>query len=86
VKNCTWNNHFHHLSWRLDIHTDSKRRGNVNEPVALFELGTVPGHLSNMQDVQNNVTKVKFEVNREQLTDFLGNLENIQKKMEDFSS
>lgn len=58
----------------------------MNEPVALFELGTVPGHISNVQDANHSITKVKFEVNREQLTDLLGNLENIQKKMEDYSN
>ena len=70
----------------MDVKTESKHRADINEPVALFELGTTAGHITSTQDArQNAVNKVKFEVNRDQLGEFLGKLEQVQKKMDEFN-
>lgn len=87
AKGSVWNEHFHHLSWRVDVRTESKHQSEMNEPSVLFELGTTSGHVVSTKDtLTNNVNKVKFEMNREQLGGFLEQLEGIQKKVEEINS
>jgi hypothetical protein len=87
AKQSVWNDHFHHLSWRVDVRTESKHQSEMNEPSVLFELGTTSGHVLSTKDaLANNVNKVKFEMNREQLSGFLEQLEGIQKKMEEINA
>ena len=85
VKQTVWDNKFHHLSWRVDVRTESKQQSDINEPIALFELGTNAGHIPSVYTFNNSIQKVKFELNRQQLSEFLGKLEDIQKKIEEFS-
>ena len=84
MKQTVWDDQFHHLSWRVDVRTESKQQSDINEPIALFELGTKVGHVASPHEFNNPIQKVKFELNRQQLGEFLGKLEEIQKKMEDF--
>lgn len=87
AKETVWNEHFHHLSWRVDVRTESKYQSQMNEPSVLFELGTTSGHVLSVKDARaNNVNKVKFEMNREQLSGFLEQLETIQKKMNEINA
>uniref|UniRef100_A0A7S2SUD6 COMM domain-containing protein 1 n=1 Tax=Rhizochromulina marina TaxID=1034831 RepID=A0A7S2SUD6_9STRA len=77
-KQATWSSHLGHLAWRIDVQTAARDEAERNEPTAILELKTKPGHSS--PGAASNRT-LRFEMRREQLGDLLGEFKKIEDRV-----
>ncbi len=77
-KDTVWNNTLDHLSWRVDVKATSKNVAEIDEPVAFFEFAA-----KRPADSNSPSSVAKFEMNREQVTDILRNLNDVHKKFDE---
>eukprot|EP01112_Ceratiomyxa_fruticulosa_P018825 TRINITY_DN6077_c0_g1_i1.p1 TRINITY_DN6077_c0_g1~~TRINITY_DN6077_c0_g1_i1.p1 ORF type:complete len:191 (-),score=42.36 TRINITY_DN6077_c0_g1_i1:97-669(-) len=74
-KKVTWNNSLHKVAWRIDVKTKSKSGAEMNEPTAIVEVSVNP----KFQSASNSGSRlVRFEMDKEQLSQTLRDINNIQ--------
>lgn len=67
-----WNNSLKEINWRIDVKTASSKGDTANEPVALVELST-------------SKTATKFSMDKQQVSELMTQLDQIQRKIEEAS-
>ena len=82
------------LSWRVDLISAKKRSPNLNEPLVLFELDTKMNLHQNSLLVSRysdsntypistkNVIKSQFQMDNDELDDFLKKLNEVQQSLD----
>ena len=79
IRNNTWNDTLQKLSWRIDSKTKSKNINEMNELTTIVEL-TVNKKDTGKSDI------IRFEMDRDQLSSVLGQINDIKKHLTKFSS
>ena len=67
-----WNNSLKEINWRIDVKTASSKGDTTNEPIALVELST-------------SKSAAKFSMDKQQISELMTQLDQIQKKIEEAS-
>jgi len=69
-----WNNSLQKITWRIDVKTKTKAQADVNEPSAIVEM-TIGKNKEKDQKL------VRFEMDKEQLSQVLLQIHNIQQQL-----
>ena len=98
-KSSQFNSSYGKLDWRVDVKSMSKSNAELNEGVGIFrlELGEASssskGIISNLHCFEFSAKKclskftfysVNFDMGKDQIKDFLGQLEQIEQKIDEF--
>jgi len=81
IKKSNWNNGLSKFAWRIDIKSRARNLTNeINEPIAIVEWTLNTNTQNPPNETQNDATKVvRFEMDRDQITSALHQINSIQK-------
>jgi len=83
-KKVTWNNSLQRLTWRIDVKTKTKTVSELNEPTAIVELSIQPNKSTSPASASSSTSQsklVRFEMDKDQLTQALRDINNIQQQL-----
>jgi hypothetical protein len=72
----------------VDVKTASKNAPEINMPIAVIEFGLQSGYKNSacQRNASTSSSTVRFEMDRDEITVLVGQLENVQKAVDNATS